>query len=1207
MGGACASLTQGILAYNNIDLIANGYINETDNDRRGNQIRLLPSNRLSIEFQYSVRSDITGTSLNSLSPGGNAGFIFGTLGGGAGFGIASALGCSLLGDIEPTRSQFIFHVCLSETRINRSIPVTQEMLDQAKSNNGLATYQFLNEYPIAFLGITKSVIRLTADEIAAIGSGGGTIRGHHITPDGLIEAQFQSYGSADDANLFRQIVRDPRKFLYRADNNTPGDPLAGANAFLSGSGDDLTDRTISFQLTKPSQTSPPEPDPKVGDLLYLTYVVAKKRYVRQAIFVSSFFFLFPNFVTERIGVDQVRAWNFAPMTFRAQKKLDKKTSIADLIHDDAILSDNQLSDAQKAAQTRLDTIEGQRLIEVLTDNKTQTPYIRGIYFADSRGILSLDYRGASQAPQLLVPASDIRDQPWWTAFIASYMDGGPGFDGNGELDPKSEGASRLLQGFAFDVSDHVNSVCYDNDKFGYQRQLADALKSVSSFDPSNTTSGVGFPNLDLLRQRLPQSAKYDLSSAKFSTIKMSSTNGGAYFVRDCNKIFTYDQQFCSSGTLQADMFIRTPFFFVDLPRQSRIYVERFTPQFALAPDGGIWVATSPTLGDSMSIDTHPYKNDAFLVFNKDSRLNYQRYSDAFSKIDTSYTESQFDPNRNHNAPSLDTLTQEDISVIGYDKTLGNQPGYSRGLEITTEGGKIQLGKLPASSYQTTEVQFVQNTSNGNVTVTGLGNKKVRTLRLKYVPTSEDFLLQKERSLTFIYPGSKLVIDNVALPFEGLYREDERLLSFDTRYYSDESIRINGNILQFMKIKKIEIVYLADQAYTDSSVTAGNPSAVFDAQGRLYVFYEDQKAHVGSYNGGDESLANGGYTEISCLISPDMGYTWFDYKGIIRTAGTETVRNPFAVCNKAANVIHLMYVHNDTLMHKGIQPSLFDVDDAFVAYRRPQTFNDTSPDDFGLAQFSDKGKHLRQVECNIAIGNLSQESWISGQRSIDDIRKTNKLRPRFSIGGDFQSFAQGFAETDFIVLLDRKNTIKVLYASNGQFFARLSNSGGTQWNDVFPKGLPIHKTSTIQEPRPIIGLGYAMDDESNILHLSYTADGMLFVKSMSLGLFEQKQQTLIDTLNPESENAEPLFVVGQMSEDAITAIRSNKTHIVYPYPIGAIDSFDQRMSISETGARGFVGASGLTRIFYTDGNGEIRAFSLTSDDGPLLDVKRKARS
>ena len=495
MGEACSSLTQGTLAYNNIDLIPNGFINEFDEDRTGNQIRQLPSSRMQVELQYSIRSDVTGTSLNNLSPGGNAGFLLGGLSAGAGFVLGAAIGCTLVGDIEPTRSTFVFHVCESVTKLNREIELTEEMLTKATfETDGLLELDFDNEYLLGVLGVTKDPIELTEDELAALGAGNEAIRGHNITQEGLIEADFQNYDSTSSDNFFTEIIRDERKFQYRADNDISGDPPAGANAFVSASPDDITDSKLKFVLPifdtgtqiGPSATGGQF---KPGDKIYVSYVGVSKRILRQAIFCSSLFFLFPGFKTERIGEDQVKAWNFRQYSFRVNKDVSLKANLEDLQHDDRINADPELTEEEKEQQRRLEFIEGQRLVEALNDTKNQTPFIRGIYFADIRGILSFDLTAGGE-PDLLVPAAEIQDQVWWQSFINGLIDFGPGFDSDGNFDPEEPGSNRLLKGFVFDVSNHVNSVCYDNDKFGYQRELASALADVSKLDSETPGTGL---------------------------------------------------------------------------------------------------------------------------------------------------------------------------------------------------------------------------------------------------------------------------------------------------------------------------------------------------------------------------------------------------------------------------------------------------------------------------------------------------------------------------------------------------------------------------------------------------------------------------------------------------------------------------------------------------------------------------------------------
>jgi hypothetical protein len=95
-------LPSSVLAYDNIDLIPNGYIQETGTTARprtrnqGGQIisereviRLLPADRLYAEFWFGVRTRVTGTNLGDLGQG--AFQALGFLGGGAGAVIGGEL------------------------------------------------------------------------------------------------------------------------------------------------------------------------------------------------------------------------------------------------------------------------------------------------------------------------------------------------------------------------------------------------------------------------------------------------------------------------------------------------------------------------------------------------------------------------------------------------------------------------------------------------------------------------------------------------------------------------------------------------------------------------------------------------------------------------------------------------------------------------------------------------------------------------------------------------------------------------------------------------------------------------------------------------------------------------------------------------------------------------------------------------------------
>ena len=343
----------------------------------------------------------------------------------------------------------------------------------------------------------------------------------------------------------------------------------------------------------------------------------------------------------------------------------------------------------------------------------------------------------------------------------------------------------------------------------------------------------------------------------------------------------------------------------------------------------------------------------------------------------------------------------------------------------------------------------------------------------------------------------------------------------------------------------------------------------------------------------------------------MGDTWTDHKAIVYTVGDENIRTPFAISDHLSNTIHLFYVINDSLMHKTIVSKLFKAEDAYKAWRRPAIYSKDTPEDFGLLHFQDEGRQLRKKESDVVIGNIKSEtSWISQQIKIaNDIRDLDSSSlprsTRFVVSGDFKNFAEGFPLTDFIAFFDRQRIISVLYVENGKLFARVSNSDGGGWRDIFEDGVFFHKNINIQEPRFISNLGFSLDDESNMLNLSYIVDEMMFVRSFNAALFSTGQDVIQEKVNPDDDSTRPVFIVGSIPIDVQRAILSETSQIIFPYEIPAMPLFDDTMAVSPIAARGYVGASGLTRMFYQDSNGNLRGLSYSSNK-PQLDAKARIK-
>jgi hypothetical protein len=115
-------------------------------------VRLLPSDRIFVEFWYSVSSKQTGTRLQ------DQGSISGlsTLGLGAGSAIVNALGIQKIGDIEPIKSNWTYHICESESKINRSFVL--QASDFVTINKQQYAKITLPDYVLGVLGVTYKPI-----------------------------------------------------------------------------------------------------------------------------------------------------------------------------------------------------------------------------------------------------------------------------------------------------------------------------------------------------------------------------------------------------------------------------------------------------------------------------------------------------------------------------------------------------------------------------------------------------------------------------------------------------------------------------------------------------------------------------------------------------------------------------------------------------------------------------------------------------------------------------------------------------------------------------------------------------------------------------------------------------------------------------------------------------------------------------------------
>lgn len=1211
----CAPYVEGILSFDNRELIANGVIPQRIVTENEEEIKVIPADRLAVEMHYSVQA-----------PSGGSFQLFG------GFLPLSPTILGLNLSFAQTESRFTFHLCSARTRINVPIRVTESMLEEAFRNDGRVEYE-LADYPLGIMAVTRIPIPFTDEQLETIGKSNAGDRGLRPDSNGLLDIGFKDAGP----NLCEGKIIDQRKFDFRADNYIPNDESI---AFEDNNQNDLVDRKIQLVFPEgllgstdrePGEPLPdekPEEEPLLpGDNIYITYISAKSntRYVRQGVYIRSFWVELPFFVVERVSNDEVNAWSYRPYKWRILKDhnvrnadIPVRANIDDISRDFNIRSDPFLTPEQKERRINMEDIEGQRLVEVLNATKTRLPYIPGFFFADARGIVAVHEANTPLIrDEVIIPRSAIPNQDWFDNLLDEIVINRPGFL-NGELIlDQIDRANNVLQGFVFDVSDHVNATCFDNEKYGYQRQLASAIQNYT--DPEGFEGdGFGWPNLDLVINRVEGREAFDLTSAKFEPLDKSSNEAGAYFVRDCNK-------FATNGSIQADQFFTSPFFFDAFDENTRVFIERWGPQAPLEIDGDVWVFSRPFAPERFSVDEYPDEKSSMLVFNKpnadgDSTLRFIEFQDfilrrqiqraSSSKSDIS--KSQNEENLNHEVAEVESVLFEEINEIGYDLILGNQPGYSAGKEISTDGGKIALGKESPSSLYSLITMSISRFSSDEVRLTGTGDRKIKNIKILFT-VKPSYFDQTNKSLAITFPNFRAVIDSIPINWIGQSSSDSQSIIIDMRNYADSSINLIGPILDHVNILAVEAVVFQDDAYDKCKIISSSSSVCIDRSGNVFVFYEDDNASDGDFESSEVDLLDASVaTDISCLMSKDEGDSWIDFKGVVNARADEELENPVAICDKDSNIIHLFFLLEGNLCHKSIDPSNFKAEDAFRAYRRSAIDAETLSIESGLFNFSPSGRGLRSSPIHVIVADYESD-FTKRQLSITQNLSAQGQRSRFVFANNRIDATDGLSSRDFFAFQDKKGNLSVLYVVDGAVYVNVSGDEGESWTaayNVDDQAVLLHRSSIIEEPGQVSRLGGLYDPASHTVYLTYIADGMMFMKSINADLFRSNNPKLEKELRADTSSQKSFFVTGEIPGDIQSILLSDidgnsvVSTIVFPYPKSSLASFDQRMSISpDTPSVGYISSSGILRMFYRDFTGNTRG--LTFEENIFdLDVKRR---
>jgi hypothetical protein len=181
-------------------------------------------------------------------------------------------------------------------------------------------------------------------------------------------------------------------------------------------------------------------------------------------------------------------------------------------------------------------------------------------------------------------------------------------------------------------------------------------------------------------------------------------------------------------------------------------------------------------------------------------------------------------------------------------------------------------------------------------------------------------------------------------------------------------------------------------------------------------------------------------------------------------------------------------------------------------------------------------------------------------------------------------------------------LKVFFSRDGKLYC-LGSGDGDYWTSVFEEGINLHKMMNAQEPRPISNLGIVSNDKTDIIYMTYLSDDMMFIREFHGNVFDAEEDASQReaTIDPAKDSFESTFLVGQITDELKTALKTEATKVRFYYGNESLDQFNEKMAISSIGSTSFTCGSGLARVFYKDSSNYIRGISF-SPSKPVLDTK-----
>lgn len=1030
--------------------------------------RLLPANKLKIEISFSkvMQNAVT----HPIGPG--------SIPGAAGYFAIPLVSSIGFGGLTSGRTEMTIHILDSSTIINKSIIVDEKLYEDG-------IWESPDGYPLSVFGIVKKHkfelddnddenidhpgLNFSGDDLKNLGKisqgawqgvgrkriSGGTdslgLFGEIADP----EVKFNEIKYDDQVQLFKEVVKDDRLINFRADNrHSPGKKYFPPR--IAG--------TVNIDATSNKIRLITHDDEgkrlfEKGDTLYITYNVCKERNIRKNLVhngtIAQGNTIGPIGFVGAISSD-VDSFDYRICDWHVRKNNDQKLNTTEYIN---VLKRKVLDEEEKT----FDIISGWRLSESVSKN------VRNFWAADHRGIhlilfdefdlpeaegawwnkISSNEISSSKGRIIvIVPREKIRNQEWFLDYLKTldfiWATGPEDDDGNMTYRPEDfqkniEDNIRFdrMGGYLFDISETTNTLLYDREKIPYYRPFAKALGIIDNYNKEIEKSGVGIPQLDLLKLGIDNLEEFDLSFCKFESAhavanKMidcdnedsviypshywsqsydTSTNTGgvgAWLDSGVLDMSVYGWR-PPGGNIQSYWKLETPYFCGKFGRNTRIYTERLGGP-SLDNFSWIYVDTSSFTTHNISMDYDYYSNNSFLVFKDDlvhQSLCYHKFDDVYFNF--LFSSSKINDSKTHER-EIYSVDESDAIFLDYNKyhndgigknrILGDIPSFSHGRPIIDDKTMICHKKLEKEfwfdvdllrSVDLTNDRDLEDSEKINLNFTDNIPKAnipsdwyMKRMHIEYSILDED-KTKLNNLVQFYFSDTDSAVENMSLYNSnkdgfGIIKKD---ILFD--YYHGGPLYFRGDVWKDVLIDKVVGRFTSENSINnkgrlrlgDYKINEGQSSVILDPFGRTMVFY-----------------SNSATGNIDVALSYDSGETWEVHKDIIRLLKNEVASLPVAIkdIHSDSPYVHLFYVLNDIfIMYKRINVEYFYHYDVFIELDSskypPSMYNKDSYDfskedpekDF-WGEYSDLGTSLRRIPSYFAVGN-SEETYFKEQIEI----------------------------------------------------------------------------------------------------------------------------------------------------------------------------------------------------------------------------------